>query len=153
MRTSYAWAPETVRHLFRQAGYGACKHGVTLYRAGDLSWASACQVNCGGREPRSNAQLFVLGHHREVPKPSTPFPDEAAFLDYMKNAPAVEDDRVRRAIPSQMYDLAIALGVQSWGSSPIGNGFGAVGYILGMAVCAISPWATHPHALAPRRAA
>ncbi len=157
-RPSYAWAPPTVRHLFRAAGFGACPHGVLVRRLGDIAWASACSNACReGSEP-STSTLFAVGHYREVKGKSTPFVEPWLRIFRTLQVEPIAERRVERAIPADLFDLACSLDVQSWGVAILGGAKTAtvnvaVGFVLGMPICLVAPERECAHHLTIRSAA
>ena len=149
----YAWAPPTVRHLFRTAGFGACPHGVIGRRFGDIAWASSCSNACReGSEP-STSTLFALGHWRECGGAMPPFGEAWQTTVRTMRAEPIGEHVVARAIPGELFDLARALKVQAWGvmtvrGSDVDDVHVAVGFVLGMPICLVAPESKQHHRLA-----
>lgn len=170
-RDSYAWAPETVRHLFRLARFGAhCPHGVARFLVGPIVWVSVCPFDCTWPTSPGSGAVFALGHQREVPPAALGLRMNENMtgqrLLRMIGTPVLRDtwrDGGDVATLADVLSLAIGLGVDTWARTegrcrgaagrPISNGDRAlVGFVFGVPACVIAPPAQDHH-LAPRRAA
>lgn len=149
-RNPFAWAPTTVRHLFRTARFGACSHGVRLYRLGPITWAVACgYADCRADAEPKGAVLFAVGHHLEVPGCAEPWNDERGIREFLARPVPTTREQVVRAVPREYVFLAEDLGVYEWAAAEVRGAWGAIGMCFGLPACVIAPNVGSERVLAP----
>jgi hypothetical protein len=159
-RDPFAWAPEPVRPLFREAGFGThCAHGVARFLMDRIVWVAQCPFDCTGVGARHTGAVFALGHQREVPNAALVLPVSESMTGQRvlqmigTPVPAPAQRRWANLHAAELADLlllAIMLGVDSWARTegrcrgacgrPIPNGDPALaGFVCGVPTCLIAP--------------
>lgn len=138
MSAPFAWAPETVRGPLRIAGFGL--GGLVRVGLSDLVWAFE------RRGTDSSCTGCVVGHRAEVPPAFARLAEGMPTTKQLSAAIAAgttpcDVREVELSIPSELFDLAEALRVTSWGNI-IGLPWVLRADVLGMPVMLVAPLST-----------